>query len=577
MIALVFSFLLCPKSSVGTILEGNTTIFAGLIQGSSNGVGTVAKFDHPLEVRLSPTGLFALVADRNNHLIRQIITSTASVTILAGYAGSTGSTNGVGTNSKFSFPFGVSISSDGAYALVAGHFNFLLRHIVISTASVTTLAGSAGSAGSTNGIGTNTKFNYPISIPISPSGIFALVADFSNYLVRHIVITTASVTTLAGVSGSSGSKDGIGTNAKFGAPGGITFSLDGSYALITDFTYHTIRRITISTASVSTLAGVSGSSGSTNGVGSNAKFNNPYSIDLSGDGLYALFSDHMNHLIRRLTISTSSVTTIAGASAGSTNGVGTNARFYNPVGVSIAPDGVYALIGDNGNNLIRRIELSPSPSSSPTISPTFFTNSLPTFLPTTVSPTFSPNLPILELTSVPSALPTFAHSPTSFPSFPDNQTFFATSSPAFSDSFFPSPTISPTLSPDTWPNISSLEFTPSRNTLTISALLSGPGFLLCAADELKKNQNYSLSSIEKLFLNQIPVLASSLPSPDAMSATYVLTGLVPSTLQCVLLDPCSHFLAQTPESGPELRAGGVDCLLSPVGGEIEPIAVQQRL
>jgi hypothetical protein len=83
------------------------------------------------------------------------------VMTLAGVAGSSGSSNGAGTIAKFYNPIGVSISPDGVYALVADTYNCLIRHIIISTASVTTLAGVAGSAGSSNGVGTNILFNNP--------------------------------------------------------------------------------------------------------------------------------------------------------------------------------------------------------------------------------------------------------------------------------------------------------------------------------------------------------------------------------------------------------------------------------
>jgi hypothetical protein len=54
---------------------------------------------------------------------------------------------------------------------------------------------------------------------------------------------------------------------------------------------------------VSTLAGTSGSSGSTNGVGTNSQFNNPFGVAISADGTYALVAEYGNHLIRRMVCS----------------------------------------------------------------------------------------------------------------------------------------------------------------------------------------------------------------------------------------------------------------------------------
>jgi DNA-binding beta-propeller fold protein YncE len=81
---------------------------------------------------------------------------SATINEVTTFAGATsGSTNGIGTNAQFSYPQAVSISSDGLYAYVADNNNHLIRRIVISTAAVNTLAGAAGLSGSTNGIGTN--------------------------------------------------------------------------------------------------------------------------------------------------------------------------------------------------------------------------------------------------------------------------------------------------------------------------------------------------------------------------------------------------------------------------------------
>jgi hypothetical protein len=391
-----FSFPTVTTSSrrlAGELVDvGSVTTLAGVAgsSGSPNGIGTNAEFNGPSGVTISPDGVYVLVADRYNHLIRHIVISTASVTTLAGGTGSDGSTNGIGTNVLFNNPLAVSISPDGVYALVADYGNHLIRHIDISTTFVTTLAGVAGSSGSTNGVGTIATLNSPIGVCISPDEVYALVAERHNHLIRLIIISTASVTTLAGVAGSTGSTNGFGTNAKFNQPYRVSISPDGVYALVTDYLNHLIRRIVISTTFVTTLAGVAGSSGSTNGIGTNAVFNRPYGVTISPDGVYALVGDQYNCLIRQINISTATVTTLAGVaeSAGSTNGIGTNAQFNQLYEVSISRDGVFGLVADNLNQLIRQIIMriglptvapSASPSATPTVAPSASPSHVPSF------------------------------------------------------------------------------------------------------------------------------------------------------------------------------------------------------
>jgi DNA-binding beta-propeller fold protein YncE len=331
--------------------------FAGSgIVGVVDAIGTNSEFMTPFGISVSPTGSFALVTDSVAAVIRHIELSTRSVTTLAGVVRSSGSTNGVGTNSRFATPFGVSISSSGYFALVGDSDNNLIRLIDISTASVTTLAGFV--KGSTDGIGTNSNFFSPYGVSISPDGSFALVADLGNHLIRRLEISSADVTTLAGLAGDYNSTNGIGTNARFKYPNGVHISPTGTFALVADTGNNLVRLIVLSTASVMTLAG-STSLGSSDGVGSNAGFSGLFGVAISPNGGYALVSELDNSIVRYIVISTGAVITLAGVAgvSGSTNGIGTNSLFYHPAGVSIDPSGDYALVADNYNSMIRKITL----------------------------------------------------------------------------------------------------------------------------------------------------------------------------------------------------------------------------
>jgi DNA-binding beta-propeller fold protein YncE len=282
------------------------------------------------------------------------VAAVGEVTTLTGTSGS-GSVDGTLSSAKFNTPVGVSISADGSFALIGDQSNHRIRRITFSSSSVTTLAGS-GTAGSTNGIGTGAFFNKPMGVSISPNGLFALVADNDNHLIRQIVIDSGAVTTLAGLALTPGSTDGIGSNARFFFCSGVAISTDGLFALVADTNNHLIRRIDITTASVTRLAG-SSAAGVGDGSASVARFNFPTGVSISPDGSFALIADNTNHQIRRIAISTGAVTTLAGSgtgATGSTNGIGTGAFFNIPRGVSISPDGLFALVADSNNHLIRQ-------------------------------------------------------------------------------------------------------------------------------------------------------------------------------------------------------------------------------
>jgi sugar lactone lactonase YvrE len=266
--------------------------------GSADGVGLAARFFHPEGVALSADGAIALVADTDNHTIRKIVVATGVVTTLAGSPGSPGVVNGSGVAARFSSPGGLALAS--GFALVADTGNHVIRRIDITTGAVTTLAGSPGSAGDADGAGASARFFTPRGVALSGDGTLALVADTGNHTLRTLALATGAVVTLAGSSGLPGSADGTRSAARFRYPRGVALSTDGGSALVADFSNNVIRTITLAAGTVATLAGSPGSLGTSDGVGTGARFAYPSGIALSGDGATVLVADPDNQTLRRI-------------------------------------------------------------------------------------------------------------------------------------------------------------------------------------------------------------------------------------------------------------------------------------
>ena len=251
--------------------DANVTTFAGSgTQGSADGTGTAASFYKPSD--LATDGEYLYVADNWNNKIRRVEISTGVVTTFAG-SGSQGATDATGTGASFHNVTG--ITTDSTYLYVVDYNNHKIRKVEIATGVVTTLAGS-GSQGSTDGVGTGASFNHPEKI--TTDGTYLFVADTNNHKIRKVVIATGEVTTFAG-SGTAGSTDGIGTNASFDRPSGLV--TNGTFLYVTDRGTHKIRKIEIDTGQVTTLAGT-GSPGSTDANGTSASFNDAVGLALHG-------------------------------------------------------------------------------------------------------------------------------------------------------------------------------------------------------------------------------------------------------------------------------------------------------
>ncbi len=220
---------------------------------------------------------------------------------------------------------------------------------------VSTLAGLAGHPGSKDGIGTNARFRNPWGVAVDDTGN-VFVADMSNDTIRKIT-PSGLVSTLAGQAGMTGSLDGFGSQARFNAPYGVAVDSAGN-VYVSDSANDTIRKITPDGV-VSTLAGLPGYAGSTDGNGNDARFWNPQGLAVDDRGnIYV--ADTGNNTVRKIT-PTGVVTTLAGLAGGSgaTDGSRKDTCFNSPSGVAVDRTGnIY--IADTGNHAVRRIAPPPS-------------------------------------------------------------------------------------------------------------------------------------------------------------------------------------------------------------------------
>lgn len=324
---------------------------------NSNGGGGSAAFNSPAGLAMSSDGKYAIVADAQNHTVRRIDIATGAVTIIAGSTSANGAVDGTSSAARFDEPRGIAISADNKFALIADFNNHAIRKINLENGQVTTLAGKLGQSGSQNGAGTNASFNRPSGVAISGDGLFALVADSGNNLIRKINLTTGEVTTLAGAAGVTGSTNGSFGSALFNNPTAIALNGDGSVALVTDTGNHTIRRINLLKREVSTVAGMAGVSGSADGLIPQSRLNAPQGVWLSADTQYAMIADTGNNTIRRLWLADNRLETLMGKAGqtGKVDAIGSAARFNAPTSIAVSLDGSLVLLSDSGNNEIRRL------------------------------------------------------------------------------------------------------------------------------------------------------------------------------------------------------------------------------
>jgi MBG domain/MBG domain (YGX type)/Immunoglobulin I-set domain/Immunoglobulin domain/NHL repeat/Linear amide C-N hydrolases, choloylglycine hydrolase family len=345
-----------PTVVITTPLAVSTLAGQPLTNGSSDGTGSAARFYHLTGVAADNAGNL-YVADTDNHTIRKIVASTGVVTTFAGAAGISGGADGTGTAARFNNPSGVTVDGAGN-VYVADTLNHTLRKVT-SIGVVTTLAGSPGVVGSADGTGSAARFQGPQGLAVDSGGNL-YVADTNNRTIRKVVSSTGVVTTVAGLAGNSDSADGLGSLARFNFPSGVAVDSEGNL-LVADTENHAIRKI-LPSGSVSTLAGLAGSSGGADGTGSAARFDSPSDVAVDSSGnLYVADTD--NHTIRKVVPSTGAVTTLAGlaGTSGIADGLGSAVRFFHPAGIAVdSSSNLY--VADTNNHTIRAGMLSVAPA-----------------------------------------------------------------------------------------------------------------------------------------------------------------------------------------------------------------------
>ncbi len=161
-----------------------TTLAGSGLPGSVNGTGLAAQFNNPSSIAMDGLGNI-YVADTNNHAIRKV-TQTGVVTTVAGSLGAQGQGSVDGSalsTARLDSPQGIAVDKAGAVYIAEPNTNTVrkLTSPGLSSASVSTVAGVAGQFGVTGGL------NTPWKVALDPSGGLYVLDDSS---IRKVVSKT---------------------------------------------------------------------------------------------------------------------------------------------------------------------------------------------------------------------------------------------------------------------------------------------------------------------------------------------------------------------------------------------------
>ena len=321
-----------------------------------------------------------------------------SFTTIAGVGPS--SVDGTNNASRFRFPQSVTTDSDGNL-FVADSWNSAIRklHREGSNWITTTILGITNHFGVAD-TNQSSEFNFVEGMAVGPSGNLYF-GDVSRLVQASFDGTNWSARTLAGQAFNSFLGDGTNSDAGIGHITGLAVSPDGTiYAadvytireitiqgtnaivrtIVSTANYHSIDDLTLDASGKlyatdsgdhtincfvrdgtnwvqTTIAGLSGTPGTADGLGTEARFDTPHGIAIDHSG-NLFVSDLLGASIRKLTLQGTNwmVTTILGSAekAGFVDASNGNARLNYPAGLAVDRNG-HVYMADSLNDAIREI------------------------------------------------------------------------------------------------------------------------------------------------------------------------------------------------------------------------------
>jgi trimeric autotransporter adhesin len=336
-----------------------------VVGGGPNNIPAVdSNVSGPNQVALDSSGNYYL-ADYSQNQVFKVNRSTGILTVVAGngipgYSGD--GVPGGAAQAMVNGPTGVTVdNNDNVY--IADKFNCVIRK-VDTTDTITTVVGTQGSC-QYDGDGspaTSYSINQPQQLAVDSSGN-VFIADFSNSRIRKLTVSTGAISTVAGNGGSAAycANGTAPTSCSLGnTPSVAVDSVENIY--FTDFNECVLYKINHITLEVVTLAGVGGTCGYSGdgNAATSAEISPEFGqLAVSSTGQQVWLADGNNQRIR-LVIPGGNINTVAGNGSQGYSGDGGKAiaaSLDNALG--IAADNVADLfIGDFDNDRVREVPCS---------------------------------------------------------------------------------------------------------------------------------------------------------------------------------------------------------------------------
>ena len=244
-------------------------------------------------------------------------------------------------------------------ATIIHNKNAVHQQEAFTSGILSTVAGSITDGGSTqNNIpATDAKLSGPAGIIMGTSGNL-YISDQGGHRIMKVTTSTGLISVVAGtgVAGYSGD-GGEAVNAKVDSPEGIEVDKSGNI-FFADPAIHRIRKITVSTGIITAVAGNGDNLYDKDNIAATSTgLSGPRDVALDSDG-NVYIADTFNNRIRKVTVSTGIITTVAGNGSSIQKGIegsvtATAYSVYRPIGIAVDKSGDFFIAMDSTNHIYK--------------------------------------------------------------------------------------------------------------------------------------------------------------------------------------------------------------------------------
>ncbi|MEC4812003.1 MAG: thioredoxin-like domain-containing protein [Scytonema sp. PMC 1069.18] len=306
----------------------------------------------PGKVLATQAGLF--IADSGHHRIL-VSDLKGEILHLIG-TGQPGLKDGSFDEAQFFTPQGMVFDEENFILYVADTENHTLRRLDLRNQVVETIAGTGQQNRNIrpqNGVAKETALNSPWDLQLFDKKLFIAMAG--PHQIWEMDLATMNIRTYAG-TGAEACVDGTLSESAFAQPSGIT--TDGEELYIADSEVSSIRGVGIVEPQIVRTVCGSGDLfgfGDVDGTGSGVRLQHCLGIEYAQNHLWV--ADTYNHKIKLVNLHSGYCQTVLGDGvAGLQDGQGKKTRFSEPSGLSVMGTDLY--IADTNNHAIRRVDLS---------------------------------------------------------------------------------------------------------------------------------------------------------------------------------------------------------------------------